>query len=80
MRSVWKSVSGKLRVTFMLERDADSKRIRARMLLVLVAVAFAVAGAVRIATPMQLLADSPFNLDLALRTLSAGWFEPRDVR
>ena len=28
---------------------------------------------------MRLLANSPFNLDLALRTLSAGWFEPRDV-
>ena len=79
MRSVWKRVSGKLRVTFTLERDADSKQIRARTLLLLVAVAFAVAGAVRIAAPMQLLADSPFNLDLALRTLSAGWFEPRDV-
>lgn len=79
MRSVRKRASRKLRITFTLERSAGSKRIRARTLLLLVAVVFAVAGVVRITAPMQLLADSPFNLDLALRTLSAGWFEPRDV-
>lgn len=79
MFSVWKSLSENLRITFTLERGAGSKRIRARTLILLVAVSFVVAGAVRLAAPMQLLADSPFNLDLALRTLSAGWFEPRDV-
>ena len=79
MGSLWKIASGMLRVTFTLERDADSKRIRARTLLLLVAVSFALVGTVHVAAPMQLLANSPFNLDLALRTLSAGWFAPRDV-
>lgn len=69
----------KVLVTLTFVRDPDSKRIRARTLLVLSVLAFALAGAVRVSSPMQLLANSPFNLDLALRTLSAGWFEPRDV-
>lgn len=68
-----------LLVTFTLARDPRSKAIRARTLLLITALAFALAGVVRVAGPMQLLADSPFNLDLALRTLSAGWFTPRDV-
>lgn len=68
-----------LLVTLTLVHDANSRRIRAHTLLVLAVLSFAIAGAVRVSSPMQLLANSPFNLDLALRTLSAGWFEPRDV-
>jgi len=68
-----------LRVTFTLEKTRDSKSVRVYTLLVLVVLIFAAVGMVRVASPMQLLAESPFNLDLALRTVSAGWFEPRDV-
>jgi len=68
-----------LRVTLTLERDTHSQRIRAQTLLWIFAASFALIGAVRVGAPMRLLANSPFSLDLALRTLSAGWFEPRDV-
>ncbi len=69
----------RLRITLALRSDARSKAIRGWTLLWIVAIGFAAAGAVRVFTPMGLLAQSPFNLDLALRTLSAGWFQPEDV-
>lgn len=42
-----------------------------------VAILFAALGTVRAFAPASLLAESPFDLDLALRTMSLGWFEPR---
>lgn len=68
-----------LRITFTLESAPGSKRVRARVLLLIVVIVFSMAGIVRVFGPMGLLAQSPFNLDLALRTMSAGWFEPRVV-
>jgi CHASE2 domain-containing sensor protein len=50
---------------------------RAMLLAAFVALLFAALGTVRAFAPAGFLAESPFNLDLALRTLSLGWFEPR---
>jgi CHASE2 domain-containing sensor protein len=50
---------------------------RAMLLAGCVALIFAALGTVRAFAPVSFLAESPFNLDLALRTLSLGWFEPR---
>lgn len=50
---------------------------RAMLLAGCVALIFAALGTVRAFAPAGFLAESPFNLDLALRTLSLGWFEPR---
>lgn len=72
-------LSRRLRVTFALERAANAQLTRATTLLVIVALAFAIMGTVRTFTPMRALASSPVNFDLALRTVSAGWFQPRDV-
>ncbi len=72
-------LSRHLRVTLALERAAGAQLIRAKTLLVVVVLAFAIVGTVRSFTPMGLLANSPVNFDLALRTVSAGWFQPRDV-
>jgi CHASE2 domain-containing sensor protein len=72
-------LSRRLRVTFALERASDSRLARATTLLVIVALAFAIVGTVRTFTPMRALASSPVNFDLALRTVSAGWFQPRDI-
>jgi CHASE2 domain-containing sensor protein len=49
---------------------------RAAALAMLVAVVFAALGSVREFAPAGLLAESPFDADLALRTLGLGWFEP----
>jgi CHASE2 domain-containing sensor protein len=68
-----------LRIAFTLDSAPGSKRVRARVLLLIVVIAFSIGGVARVFGPMGLLAQSPFNLDLALRTLSAGWFEPRDL-
>jgi CHASE2 domain-containing sensor protein len=50
---------------------------RAMLLAACVALVFAALGTVRAFAPASHLGESPFNLDLALRTLSLGWFEPR---
>lgn len=50
---------------------------RAALLAALVAGLFAVLGTVRAFAPAAALGESPFNLDLALRTVALGWFEPR---
>lgn len=42
-----------------------------------IAILFAALGTVRAFAPAALLAQSPFDLDLALRTMSLGWFAPR---
>lgn len=53
---------------------------RAAVLAAVVAVAFAALGTVRDFAPAGFLAESPFNADLALRTLALGWFEPGRTR
>lgn len=68
-----------LLVTLTLRTAPDSRRVRARTLLLAVALGFAAAGVAGTFSAMRLLAESPFDLDYALRTLSAGWFQPRDV-
>ncbi len=50
---------------------------RSALLAACVAILFAALGTVRAFVPAALLAESPFDLDLALRTMSLGWFEPR---
>lgn len=50
---------------------------RSATLFVSVAILFAALGTVRAFAPASLLAEPPFDLDLALRTLSLGWFEAR---
>lgn len=77
--TAWRRLARWSRITFTLESAPGSKHVRARMLLLIVVIAFSMAGVVRVFGPMGLLAQSPFNLDLALRTMSAGWFEPRVV-
>lgn len=53
-----------------------SEARRAGVLAALVAVVFAALGTVRAFAPAEALGESPFNLDLALRTVAIGWFEP----
>ncbi len=74
-RRVWRN----LRITVAAEKAARSGRIRARTLLVIVALGFTILGTVRSFAAMDALAASPINLDIALRTVSAGWFAPRNV-
>lgn len=53
-----------------------TERRRAATLATLVALVFAVSGSLRGCAPAGLLADAPFDADLALRTLALGWFQP----
>lgn len=68
-----------LRITFAVEQASGSGRVRANTLLVVVALGFALVGTVRSFTAVGALTGSPINFDLALRTVSAGWFTPRNV-
>ncbi len=52
---------------------------RAATLAALIAIVFAALGTVRAFAPASLLVEAPFDLDLALRTLSLGWFVPRNA-
>lgn len=74
--NAWQRLLRRLRITLTLEAAPGSKQLRARLLALIIASAFLVVGAVQVLGPRGLLAQSPFNLDLALRTMSAGWFEP----
>lgn len=49
---------------------------RAAVLAALVAGLYAVLGSVRAFAPAAAVGESPVNLDLALRTVALGWFEP----
>ena len=50
---------------------------RAAAFAALVAGLYAVLGTVRAFAPAAAIGESPVNLDLALRTVALGWFEPR---
>lgn len=50
---------------------------RAAVLAALVAGLYALLGTVRAFAPAAAVGESPVNLDLALRTVALGWFEPR---
>ena len=75
----WRRIAGLPRVLCRLDPPAHPRQRRAVLLAGALVLLFAVSGVVRILSPMQLLAESPFDLDYALRTLSAGWFQPRHV-
>jgi CHASE2 domain-containing sensor protein len=77
--SIHSGLARRLRITFAVERAAGSKLTRATTLLILVALIFAILGTVRTFGPMGVLARSPVNFDLALRTVSAGWYQPRQA-
>lgn len=79
MASRRRRLARRLRVTFAIDQAAGSKLTRATTLLILVVLAFAIAGTVRTFGPMRFVARSPINFDLALRTVSAGWYQPRQV-
>lgn len=66
-----------LRVTFTVEDGGPAtKRIRAITLALLVGVLFAALGTLRFAAALaQPLVQSPFDVDLALRTVALGWFD-----
>ena len=68
-----------LRVTFALAQDSNSNNIRTFTLASLFAIAFlAWPGIGRVVSPFSgFLADRPFNFDLALRTVSHGWYRPQ---
>lgn len=63
-------------ITFAVDTDPDSQRIRAATLAVILALLVASIGSIGIASPLRLLAAVPINIDVALRTISTGWFEP----
>jgi CHASE2 domain-containing sensor protein len=76
---MWGVLGRYLRVTFACE-DAgyDTDRIRAVTLAVFVALLFAALGTVRFAVGFaKHFGDSPVGFDLALRTLSLGWFDSK---
>jgi CHASE2 domain-containing sensor protein len=66
-----------LKVSFAIERDRDSHRIRTVTLGWLFGLAFAVLGIVYHVPGAGLFGESPFELDRALKTVSLGWFESR---
>lgn len=66
----------RLLVTLARRPDPHSKVIRAVTLASVCAILFAVVGGVRDVFGAHHLASAPFDPDLALRTLSAGWYKP----
>lgn len=68
-----------IRITFAVELHADSQRIRAATLAAILALLVAMSGSIGVASPLRLLAAVPINIDVALRTISIGWFEPEQT-
>lgn len=74
---VWHVIRRHLRVAFTVEDGGlATERIRAVTLVLLVGVLYTALGTLRFAAALaQPLVQSPFDLDLALRTVSLGWFD-----
>jgi hypothetical protein len=70
----------RLGVTFAILRDPDSERIRTVTFAWLFAIGFALLGLARYVPGAGLFGESPFELDQALRTVTAGWFAPERTR
>ena len=66
-------------ITFAVDTHPDSQRIRAATLAIILALLVALVGSIGIASPLRLLAAVPINIDVALRTVSTGWFEPEQA-
>jgi CHASE2 domain-containing sensor protein len=64
----------RLGVSLAIVRDPDAERIRTVTLGWLFAAGFALLGLARYVPGAGLLGESPFDLDQALRTVTAGWF------
>lgn len=69
-----------IRITFAIDTDVDSQHIRAATLAGILALLVALTGSIGVAAPLRLLAAVPINIDVALRTISVGWFEPEQAQ
>jgi len=68
-----------IRITFAIDTDTDSQRIRAATLAIILALLVALLGSIGVASPLRLFAAVPINIDIALRTISTGLFEPEQA-
>lgn len=71
----WARLRHWLCVTSGFRSDPHHEAIRARTLAASVAILFALSGAIRHFSWADLLADSPFEMDMAYRAVANGWFE-----
>jgi hypothetical protein len=63
-----------IRVTLTVQTDENHKSIRATTLAVFFAIVSTLPSSISAFQPIQFLASNPFELDLALRAVSLGWF------
>jgi CHASE2 domain-containing sensor protein len=79
LAGIWHLIRRYLRVTFAVQDGGPAtERIRAVTLALIVGLLYATVGTLRYAAVLaQPLVESPFDLDLALRTVSLGWFDSK---
>src|SRR5688572_5976222 len=70
----------RLGVTLGIVPDPNAERIRTVTFGWIFALGFAVLGLARYVPGAGLFRESPFELDQALRTVTAGWFAPQRTR